>query len=152
MSDNLEKAANIIRDQKLTGMQAMQVLDKVAGKPDFKKLIEDRMKCVCGKELPVSAFPIVDTGVTKAVYNVCPSCLKEASELAHLCCTSCKTIVGHVYPHKEPAGFEFKKNAYYHISCCPQCSDREKGRADVIEKVLFFRMNNIPMKHDPEFD
>lgn len=150
--EKLNKAAGIIKRGNLPPSEAMKVLDEVAGKPDYAKLLEDKITCVCGRNMSVAAYPIVNTGVVSVVYNVCPGCRREADSLAHLCCLKCRMTVGHLYPHKEPTGFEFVGGKFYHINSCPQCEPKEKGRADVVEKVLFFRMNNIPMKHDPEFD
>jgi hypothetical protein len=155
MSEEYEKiaaAASIIKDQHLQGVEALRVVEDVAGTPDYAKLLEDKITCVCGRKLPLSLFPIKNTGVIDVVYNVCPECAKDANELAHLCCTRCRTTVGHIYPHKEPTGFEFKAGKFYHLNSCPQCSTKEKGKADIVEKVLFFKLNNIPSKSDPAYD
>lgn len=150
--DKLNEAAAIIRENKLNDFQAIKVVDEKVGTPDFSKLMEDKMTCVCGKNIPVSVLPIVNSGVLNVTYNVCPSCKKDVDELAHLVCTTCKSTVGHIYPNREPTGFEFRKGKFYHIGTCPQCNPKEKGKADIVEKVLFFRMNNIPTKSDSSYE
>lgn len=152
--DKLNEAADIVEKQKLGPGETMKLLDEMAGKPDFSKLTEEKLNCACNVPRPISFFPIVNTGVTKAVNNVCPDCAKDVSSFAHLCCVTCKMVVGHMPPHKVPStGFEFVGGNYYHISQCAYCTNsHEKGKADVIEHVLHCRKNNIPTKSDPEFD
>lgn len=150
-AEKLSKASTIIKEHGLEGMEAMKVVDEVVGKPDFSQLMQQKCQCACGKTRPVSAFPVVNTGVIKSVYNVCNDCRKEIDETAHLVCITCKATVGHMIPHKVPStGFEFTKGQFYHIQRCGGCSEKQ-GSAEVLEHAIYCKKNNIPTKSDPLF-
>lgn len=150
--EKIKHVINEVTGNNLTPGEAISLMDEVLGEPSFKKLTE-QMLCACGHSKPVSEFGIVNTGLTDAVYNVCKGCEKQVGELSHLCCLGCKSTVGHMYPHKAPTGFNFSKGKYYHIKECGFCAkDKKKGKADVLEHVVFCKKNNIPTKSDPDYD
>ncbi len=142
-----------VESENLPPGDTLALVDEIIGEPDFKDLVE-QMHCACGKQKPVSDFKVVSSGIAEVVYNVCASCEKDLGELAHLCCLGCKSTVGHMYPHKANTGFEFKKGRFYHIQECGFCTKNKnkKGKADVLEHVVFCKKNNIPTKSDPEFE
>jgi predicted Zn-ribbon and HTH transcriptional regulator len=120
------------------------LLNDKLGQPEIKK-VDPEYRCACGLVKPINSFPVVDTGVCKAIYNVCQECVKHAEKVSHLCCFTCKEIYAHIEPgKKDKTGFEFQPGKFYHSKHCPQCSD--KGKSHIAEMLVYFKKNNIPYK------
>jgi hypothetical protein len=118
------------------------LLNEITPKIELPKL-KTVYNCACGLEKPASAFPIVDTGVCHALYNVCKECEKESSKVSHLCCYTCKEVYAHTEPgKKDNSGFVFMPGKFYHTKHCPTCSVTRKST--VAEMLVYFKKNNIP--------
>jgi len=108
-------------------------------KPPVLVKPEDTHVCMCGRRVPASVFTMVDTGVMRAVNNVCPDCVegrREDTKLARIACCTCKAVVARMVPHKDRDGFEFKANHTYHIGQCGACTPG-LDKSDIIEKAIY---------------
>lgn len=102
-------------------------------------------RCACGLIKPVEQFPIVNTGVCNALYNVCQECIAHAEKVSHLCCFTCKEVYAHTEPGaKDKTGFVFQPGKFYHSKHCPQCSSN--GKSHIAEMLVYFKKNKIPYK------
>ncbi len=105
--------------------------------------IKTEYRCACGHIKPVESFPIVNTGVCDAVYNVCAECVTQAEKVSHLCCFTCKEVYAHVEPGaKDKSGFKFEPGKFYHSKHCPTCTTT--GKSTIAEMLVFYKRNNIP--------
>jgi hypothetical protein len=118
--------------------EILQEVEKSIGAP----VNEETRLCACGYRVNKSSLPVVDTGVVRAVNNVCLKCTEDAKQVAHLCCTNCKEVFNHSEPFQEKTGFSYEAGKYYHTMECPHCSSAEGGL--VIEKILYYKKNGIP--------
>lgn len=136
---------------KLAPEDTYDLIQEQLGAPE-EVSIETTMQCACGHLKSINNFPIRNTGVVDAIYNVCKDCHKDSLSAAHLVCISCKTTRSHYEPGKEPLGFEMRKDGFYHITNCAYCTTADKGCSPILEQILFYKKNNIPYKTDPEFE
>ena len=111
--------------------------------------VEAKYRCLCGNLIDaVKNLRKYYSGVVNCYTVICDDCLKEVKDASHLVCLKCKKIVGHMPTGKEKAGFEFKRNTFYHIAKCPYCSDVTV--TPIIEQVMFYQENNIPYVTDED--
>ena len=143
-SDELQKLIKSELGENPDPDKLILFLDDKLGEPQLP-VRKVQYQCACGLQKPVEQFPIVNTGVCKALYNVCPECVTHAEKVSHLCCYSCKEVYAHVEPgKKDKTGFAFQPGKFYHSKHCPQCST--SGKSHIAEMLVYFKKNNIPYK------
>lgn len=113
-----------------------------------------KFRCGCGKYHTVNDVSKIlsSTGVMGYfdVNILCPECRKNEVGMAKLVCTSCKTVVGLMKPHKDQHGFRFETGKHYHVDECGVCKAKrhrakEISKAEsekpgfIVEKILFMR-------------
>ena len=123
-----------------------KLVDTVAGlgKPTLLPFnFEDpgKIKCACGIWKSVLELPYRYSGFVKYTDNVCRGCEKDYRGLCRLVCAHCKTIVGHIKPHKDQHDFHYKPDVTYHLDSCQACKDHEVAGTPsiILEKIIFLR-------------
>lgn len=111
-------------------------------KPYVPPQYDDRMtQCVCGEWKMNSEMEEVDTGVVRALSNVCRDChagIAHDREMARIVCTTCRRVVARLSPDKDSTGFKFEANRSYHILECAVCNPG-LSESQILEKVLHDR-------------
>jgi hypothetical protein len=109
-------------------------------RPSSRELVtkDDRVGCMCGRQVPPHTLEVADSGVVKYLTNVCKGCeagRKEAAQTASIVCCKCKAVVARMTPHKDKAGFAFRAGRAYHVAECGGCTPGLEQSA-IIEKKL----------------
>lgn len=120
------------------------------GIPELPKPPQGTVECACGKKhIPLSEVKIHNTQFAKGASDtICNECLNNINTHSMIVCLGCKAVVARVPPHRQPNGFRFEPNGYYHVSACPNCVKPPKSieKSMVIEAEVYARENGLVSK------
>ena len=103
----------------------------------------EKAKCLCGHYRLVDSFPLEKTRAVAYPSRVCAPCVRDWAPFARIVCLNCRDLVGVMSPGKERTGFVWERGKHYHVERCAVCTPGLQA-APVLEKILFYRVNNIP--------
>ena len=122
-----------------------EVLQKRDDEEKAAKLLGPKDKCVCNKNVQVTEFPLLNTGVIVCCNNVCPGCkagVKHDNETARIVCVRCKKVVARLKPSKDKTGFRYVAGQTYHSDACPECKPN-LTESQIVEKVIYMKKLGI---------
>jgi hypothetical protein len=111
-----------------------------------------RVKCAdCKKHFDIAHMPrFKSSGVVAPVMDaLCKDCgdsewRKKGYRFPRLVCVGCREVVLIQDVNKEPDGFLWERNRFYHVQECPRCAKRVVFRSHILEKISFYKKSGRP--------